>query len=135
MNTTKETELLRRELTAVRIENARFHRMAEDLLYNLDGENMPAVERRIKDLEGAVLLLYSGEGVDEAMLKRAFSDALGILLARKSIAIPTEEGEEGAYLSSTELRLPHVYRNPASRLDGLRPLYMDGEGRIVALEG
>ena len=134
MTEREELALLRRELTAARIENARFRRMAEDLLYNLDGENMPSVDERIKTLEQTVLLLYTGEGVDEGMLKRAFSDALGILLAKGCIAIPTEEGE-GAYLSSTEFRLPYVYNNPASKLDGLRPLYMDAEGRITALGG
>ena len=134
MTEREELTLLRRELTAARIENARFRRMAEDLLYNLDGENMPLVDERIKTLEQVITCICTGEMIDEGMLKRAFSDALGILLSKKCIAIPTEEGE-GAYLSSTEFRLPYVYNNPASKLDGLRPLYMDSEGRITALGG
>lgn len=134
MTECEELALLRRELTAARIENARFRRKAEDLLYNLDGENMPTVDERIKTLEQIVTLICTGEAIDEGTLTRAFSDALGILLAKGCISIPTEEGE-GAYLSSTEFRLPYVYKNPASKLDGLRPLYMDENGRIIALGG
>lgn len=130
----EEIALLRHELTAARIENARFRRMAEDLLYNLDGENMPTVDGRIKTLEEALTLIYTGEGLDAGLLHRALTDAFGIILSAGCLSIPSGE-EEGAHLSATEFRLPYVYKNPASKLDGLRPLYMDAEGRITALGG
>ena len=60
MSEREEIELLRRELHSARIENARFRRMAEDLLYNLDGENMPVIEARLKAAEEKLARLTQG---------------------------------------------------------------------------
>lgn len=48
---TDELSTLRRELAALRTENARLRRRMEDLLYNLDAENMPTVDARIRAIE------------------------------------------------------------------------------------
>lgn len=47
-------------LEAVRVENARFRRSTEDLLYNLEGENMPTVAARLAALERACADLAAG---------------------------------------------------------------------------
>ena len=47
----EELLAVRHELALVRAANARLNRTIEDLLYNLDGENMPTVDARIRALE------------------------------------------------------------------------------------
>ena len=53
----KTIERLVRELEAERVENARFRRMMEDLLYNLEEENMPSVGTRLQRDEQSIGLL------------------------------------------------------------------------------
>ncbi len=60
--TGKALEAIRRELEADRIESARFRRTMEDLLFNLDEENMPQVDRRIRESEDRIALVV---GEDE----------------------------------------------------------------------
>ena len=58
--TEREESALWRELEDLRVQNARLGRRLEDLLYNLDGENMPSVDARIRALEEKLARLASG---------------------------------------------------------------------------
>ena len=58
--TEREESALWRELEDLRVQNARLGRRLEDLLYNLDGENMPSVDARICALEEKLARLASG---------------------------------------------------------------------------
>ena len=76
----KTIERLCRELEAERVENARFRRMMEDLLYNLEEENMPQVSRRIREGEGNLALLVEDGKVRGSVLIEAINGASAVTI-------------------------------------------------------
>lgn len=101
------------QIEAQRIENARFRRKVEDLLYNLDGENMPTVEKRLSAVEKLLADLVGGE------------------MATLTLRQTAEDGSEARLtLSPTALTIPYLYRTARENGTGLLPLYMDADGRI-----
>ena len=71
----KMMERLCRELEEERRENARFRRMMEDVLYNLEEENMPSVSRRIREGEKSLALLVEDGAVRGSVLIEAINGA------------------------------------------------------------
>jgi phage baseplate assembly protein gpV len=68
------------ELEAERIENARFRRMMEDLLYNLEDENMPAVSSRIREGERSIGLLVEDGAVRGSVLVEAINGTSAVTI-------------------------------------------------------
>ena len=86
MTEREEINALRRELAATRIENARFRRTMEDLLYNLEAENMPTVDERISASEKKISLVVGEEGgVRGSVLVEAINGSSGVSIAADRI--------------------------------------------------
>ena len=71
---------LRRELEEERAENARFRRIMEDLLYNLEEENMPTVSSRISASERGLSLLVEDGTVKGGVLIEAINGASAVTI-------------------------------------------------------
>ena len=76
----KMIDKLLSELEAERIENARFRRTMEDILYNLEEENMPAVSSRIREGEHSIGLLVEDGAVRGNVLIEAINGASAVTI-------------------------------------------------------
>lgn len=76
----KTIERLVRELEAERVESARFRRMMEDTLYNLEEENMPTVSTRIREGEKSIGLLVEDGHVRGSVLVEAINGASAVTI-------------------------------------------------------
>lgn len=76
----KSIAALCRELEAERVENAKFRRMMEDILYNLEEENMPGVAARLVKGEKSIGLLVEDGQVRGAVLVQAINGASGVTI-------------------------------------------------------
>ena len=83
----KTIERLVRELEAERVENARFRRMMEDLLYNLEEENMPSVGTRLQRDEQSIGLLVEDGRVRGGVLVEAINGATAVTIDADKIAL------------------------------------------------
>ena len=76
----KSIAALCRELEAERVENAKFRRMMEDILYNLEEENMPGVAARLVKGEKSIGLLVEDGQVRGAVLVQAINGTSGVTI-------------------------------------------------------
>lgn len=81
----KTVERLCRELEAERVENARFRRLMEDILYNLEEENMPAVSARLQKGEKSIGLLVEDGAVRGSVLVEAINDTSSVTIGADKI--------------------------------------------------
>lgn len=76
----KRIDALCRELEAERAENAKFRRMMEDVLYNLEDENMPSVAARLVKGERSIGLLVEDGQVRGGVLVEAINGASAVAI-------------------------------------------------------
>ncbi|MBQ8350748.1 MAG: hypothetical protein IJY20_01730 [Clostridia bacterium] len=73
------------ELEAERVENARFRRMMEDILYNLEEDNMPTVSTRIREDEKSLGLLVEDGNVRGNVLVEAINGTSAVTIGADKI--------------------------------------------------
>ena len=81
----KRLDALCRELEAERVENAKLRRTLEDVLYNLEEDNMPAVAARLTRGEKSIGLLVEDGEVRGRVLVEAINGASGVTIEADKI--------------------------------------------------
>lgn len=110
---------LREEVRCLRAELARYRRYLDDLLFNLEEENMPAVASKLSAL--STLLDDGGAAVSGDALIAAVNAADGRL--------------DGARLSLDGAIAAGTYQSAVTKTNAMRALCVDASGKLYAVTG
>ena len=108
---------LAEELAALRSGVRSFRRRVEDILYNLEEENMPAVSARLSALSSGLSLLLTADA--EPSIN---ASAVAAALNAGSVA-----------LSIDRATAPTLYATATAKTDALRLLAVDKNGKLYAI--
>lgn len=114
---TAELSVLAEELAALRSGVRSFRRRVEDILYNLEEENMPAVSARLNALSSGLALLLTADA-EPSINKKALAAAIS---------------EKDAGLLIDYATAPTLYKNASAKTDALRLLAVDKNGVLHAI--